>query len=233
MSIVYSLHKNHLLNSPEGSYRAIVHFKGAVNMEKVIDRMMEREPGITREVAAASVRLYHQTIYAYLLDGQKVVTPFGMVGVSVKGTFERQTDSFDHTRHSIEPTLTPGSELRRIIRDKSQAQQQEANSKLPNPIEYLDLASSQYDSLITPGRVAQLNGYRLKFDEADPAQGLFFIGADGSESRSSLIAKNTPRQLIFETPAGLAPGAYSLEIRSMTGGSRLRVGRLPAILTVA
>jgi hypothetical protein len=71
LSIVYSLHKNHLTNAPAGSYRAIVKFKGAVNMDKVLDRMMERDPGITREVAQAAIKLYHSTVYAYLLDGNK------------------------------------------------------------------------------------------------------------------------------------------------------------------
>lgn len=233
MSITYSLHKNHLPAAPEGSYRAIVHFKDTVNTDKLIDRMMEREPGITREVAEAAVKLYLNTIYAYVLDGHRVVTPFGVVGVSIKGNFTRQTDSFDSSRHSIEPTLTPGVELRRVVHDKAQPQQEEATIPQPNPIEYRDLASGEFDSVLTPGRVTEINGYRLKFDEADPTQGIFFIAADGSASRASLMVKNSPRQLIFEAPAGLTAGDYTVEVRSAMGNGHVRVGHLPATLTVA
>lgn len=233
MSITYSLHKNHLATAPEGSFRAIVQFKDTINTDKLIDRMMEREPGITREVAEAAVRLYHSTIYTYVLDGHRVVTPFGVVGVSVKGNFVRQTDSFDGSRHSIEPTLTPGVELRRMVHEKAQVQQEEASTRLPNPIEYRDLPSGEFDSTLTPGRVAEINGYRLKFDEADPTQGIFFIAADGSASRASLMVKNSPRQLLFEAPAGLASGEYTVEVRSSMGNGYVRVGHLPATLTVA
>lgn len=233
MSIVYSLHKNHLAAAPEGSYRAIVQFKDTVNMDKVLDRMMEREPGITREVAQAAIGLYHSAMYSYVLDGHKVVTPLGVVGVSIKGNFDRQTDSFDGSRHSIEPTISPGTDLRLIVHDKAQVQQEEANTPLPNPVEYRDLPSGQFDSVVTPGRVAEINGYRLKLDEADPTQGIFFIAADGSASRASLLVKNSPRQLIFEAPTNLTSGDYTVEVRSSMGNGHVRVGRLPATLTVA
>ncbi|NJN98782.1 MAG: hypothetical protein HC875_34160 [Anaerolineales bacterium] len=150
MSITYSLHKNPLTTAPEGSFRAVVHFKDTVNTDKLIDRMMEREPGITREVAEAAVKLYFNTIYAYVLDGHRVVTPFGVVGVSIKGNFTRQTDSFDSSRHSIEPTLSPGVELRRTVHEKAQVQQQEASTPQPNPIEYHDLPSGEYDHVLRP-----------------------------------------------------------------------------------
>ncbi len=61
--------------------------------------------------------------------------------------------------------------------------------------------------------MGQVNGHRLKFDQADPTQGVFFIAVDGSETRASLMVKNTARQLIFEAPAGLAAGDYTLEVR--------------------
>lgn len=233
MSITYTLHKNHLINAPEGAYRAVIQFNGTANLDKVLDRMMERGPSITREDAQAAIQLYHNTIYTFILDGYKVVTPLGIMGASVKGNFERQTDSFNSSRHSIEATLSPGAELRRTVREKGQAQQQEASTPMPNPLTYLDLPSGQVDTLITPGRVAQINGYRLKFDEADPTQGVYFIAANGTLARASLMVKNTPRELIFEVPGELDFGDYTLEVRSTMGNGHVRVGRLPATLTIA
>ena len=62
---------------------------------------------------------------------------------------------------------------------------------------------------MTPGGLAQLDGHRLKFDPADPAQGIFFVAADRRETRVEEIARNRPAELILRVPP-LAAGTYPL-----------------------
>ncbi|NJN98500.1 MAG: DUF4469 domain-containing protein [Anaerolineales bacterium] len=200
----------------------MVQFSNTISFEQIIDRLMERGPAITREDAIAVIRAYSQTIITLALEGNKVSTPLMSCGISIKGVFVSQTDTFNSSRHSIEATVNPGPEFKRLVREKGQVQQQEANKPQPNPLEYLDLGSGQRNGSISAGRVAQVNGHRLKFDQADPTQGIFFIAADGSESRASLMVKNTARQLIFEAPAALAAGDYTLEVRVNYGQGTLR-----------
>jgi hypothetical protein len=123
----------------------------------------------------AVIRAYSQTVITLALEGHKVSTPLVNCGISIKGVFVSQTDTFNSSRHSIEATVSPGPEFKRLVREKGQVQQQEANKPQPNPLEYLDLGSGQRNSGISAGRVAQVNGHRLKFDPADPSQGVFFI----------------------------------------------------------
>jgi hypothetical protein len=75
-------------------------------------------------------------------------------------------------------------------------------------------------------------GYRLKFDPADPTQGLFFIG-DSGDTRVDIVGKNTAVELMFLVPASLIPGNYTLELRTTMGNHTIRTGTLAASLTVA
>jgi hypothetical protein len=41
------------------------------------------------------------------------------------------------------------------------------------------------DSIATPGGLANLTGYRLKYDTEDDNQGLFFIAEDGTATKGA------------------------------------------------
>jgi hypothetical protein len=80
--------------------------------------------------------------------------------------------------------------------------------------------------------MGQITGYRLKFDPADPEQGIFFA-AGGSATRVEQTGKNSPSELMFLIPAELAPGEYRPELRSALHNGRLFTGILEELLTVA
>lgn len=65
--------------------------------------------------------------------------------------------------------------------------------------------------------MGRLTGYRLKFDPAEPAQGIFFVAASGKVTQTGVVGKDDPSKLmLFLVPASLKPGD-SLEIRSVMG----------------
>jgi hypothetical protein len=211
----------------------MVHYLGSADMERIIERMMQRGTGITREDAEAAISLYHSTIINEVLEGYQVVTPLATFGARIKGRFEHIEDNFSSSRHKIEAAVSSGNELRRAVRERAQVEQQEANTPLPKPEGFFDPVSGERNGQVQPGRVGQVSGRRLKFDPADPTQGIFFIATDGSATQATVLVMNTPRKLIFETPAGLAPGQYVLEVRAMVNGSgAVRRGRLVELLTV-
>lgn len=87
---------------------------------------------------------------------------------------------------------------------QAQVEKQEGGERLPRPLDYTDLNSGELNSQATPGGMAQVTGYRLKFDPADTSQGIFFV--NGSATRVSIVGKNNPSELMFLVPASLAPG---------------------------
>ena len=52
-------------------------------------------------------------------------------------------------------------------------------------------------------------------DAADAQQGVFFIAADGAETRAAMMMRNKPADLMFMVPA-LASGDYEIEVRTIT-----------------
>ena len=58
-------------------------------------------------------------------------------------------------------------------------------------------------------------GYRLKFEEADPEQGVFFVDEVNQETRVETVALNKLSQLTFIVPATLEPGqVYAVEVQN-------------------
>lgn len=115
-----------------------------------------------------------------------------------------------------------------------EVQKQESSDRSqPRPLNYTDLNSGEVNSVLTPGGMGRVTGYRLKFDPTDPEQGIFFMPAGESTSgQAAVIAKNGPSELIFLVPATLTKDDYTLEIRSTMGNGTVRTGVLADTLTV-
>lgn len=176
---------------------------------------------------------FFDAIAEYLIDGCRVVTRGGNFSMSIKGNFEGKTDSFSASRHRINVNINAGALLRRNVLSRIHIQKELSGPVRPELLEYTDWNSTERDSVLTPGGLGQIIGQNLKFDPADPEQGIFFIAEDGTASKVSVISHNTGGQLTFLVPAELAPGDYSLEVRANVSSGSLRTGTLEATLTVS
>lgn len=108
-------------------------------------------------------------------------------------------------------------------------------TSLPSPeiTQFVDFNSSESNAVLTPGGIARITGEELKFDQSQADEGVFFVAADGTETRVEVIASLTEGQLMFQVPA-LARGEYSVAVRRAYTSSRtLRRGQLDSTLTVA
>jgi hypothetical protein len=235
MTICYMLTENHLSGAPNDTYRAMVQSNGSVEMESVIDRMIERGSTITRADILAVQEEYQAAIASLLLEGFNVITPGVNYRVGLKGVFTSQTDGFDPSRHSLEASVSPGSQLRRAIRERAQVQKQEATKPRPNPLTYLDANTNESNTVLTPGGMGCLSGHRLKFDPDDINQGIFLTHLNNGNTpvRVEVVGKNSPSELMFMVPAGLPAGDYSLTVQAVFGQDGARAGMLEAVLTVA
>lgn len=232
MAVYYSLHPNNLTGEGE-VYRAVVQSSGTVNLESIIQRMVARGSTTTEADAYAALKDFFTIIQTLLLDGFRINTPMFNCGLTIKGNFNGPTDTFSPSRNWIEISITPGVDLRRITQGTVQTQKQLPGEARPRLIRFIDLNSGERNSKLTPGGMGQIMGDRLKFDPADPSQGIFFVGADNSESRVEVVGKNINAELMFLVPATLAAGDYNLIVRTMASQSTLRTGILEAALTVS
>ena len=80
--------------------------------------------------------------------------------------------------------------------------------------------------------MGEIEGRRLQFDRDDPAQGVYFVGEDGTATPAVVVGRNMPSELSFLVP-DLAPGVYTLQVRAVARrGTEVRTGKLKAPLTV-
>ncbi len=233
MTISYSLTRN-LLTNGANHYRAVVHFNESVELEDVIDRMIERGSTVTKADALAVLQEYHAAIANLVLQGFKVNTPGASYGASIKGNFTGQNDTFDPSRHHLDPSVSAGSDFRHAIREHGQVQKLEATSPSPNPTQYLDTNSGQSNTILTPGGMGHITGYRLKFDPADPNQGIFLTDTTNGNTpvRVEVVGKNLPSELMFLVPDTLTPGEYLLSVSALFGQNDVRAGTLKERLNV-
>ncbi len=233
MSINYSLYENSLTTDPN-DYTATVLAAGSVDLEGVIGRMIERGSTVSAADALAVLYDYHAALESLVLEGFKVITPGANYFVSVKGVFDGPSDTYNSAQHSIEPAVTSGKQYRRAIHENAKLTKVESSKPLPKLLTYTDFSSGQSDGKLTSGGMAQIVGHRLKFDPADKKQGIFFTpaAAGGTVARVEIVGKNKPGELMFMTPATLAPGEYTVSVRAAFG-KELRTGLLGSTLVVS
>ncbi|MCB0211833.1 MAG: DUF4469 domain-containing protein [Anaerolineae bacterium] len=238
MAIDYKLYE---YNLPSGAdYRAKVDHSGVIDLDGVIEEMTIHHTGISQAIMVAVFREFLKTLVYLLIRGNKVVTPFAVFSLTIKGPFTSPDDQFDRQRHRLEIAITPGDELESGFAGKARTQKKPVLLRYPTLNQCTDAATDTTDSL-TPGRMASLKGLYLKFDERDPSQGIFLTSVSDPDSLDPLgppvrvedIGHNKGRKLVFGVPPDLPPGLYRLEVRARFGKHTLRTGHLDKVLRVA
>jgi len=233
MSINYALFENNLTSDPN-DYAGRVQITASVDLDAIAQRMIDQGSTVTKADILAVLEDVIKATEGYLLEGYRV--NFGGLCdlyPRVKGVFNGITDTFDPSRHRVDVGASPGSRVRKTVRENATVTKDETIKPAPAPLEYVDLASGEINNTITSGTIGTINGHRLKFDAAQADEGIFLIfTADPTiEARVSAVQRNKPGQLVFLVPSVSPMTTYYLEVRARFG-TDLRIGRLDAILSV-
>jgi len=232
----YSLRENLLTPAPD-DYMAQVTDTRSYSLEEIIDLMMDKGSTLTRADVAATLQVYGEVCSSIVADGAALNTPLMNTALSITGVFNGANDSFDRKRHTVNLNMTAGTLLRDAVA-KVKTEKTEGASTDPYITEVTDIVSGKTNSTLTKGGVVQLTGSRLKFDQKDEAQGVFFVPETGNPVRASVIAENKPARLMAIIPADLVAGTYYIEVRTKIIGSSqksktLKTGKFDKPLTPA
>jgi len=233
MPINYALFENNLTTDP-ADYAAQVKITGSVDLEAIADRMIEQGSTVTKPDILAVLEDATKATESYLLEGYRV--QFGglfEMFPRLKGIFNGITDTFDPSRHHVDVGANPGARVRKKIRADATIEKQETILPAPSPIQYVDLESGDMNSTLTPGTIGTINGHRLKYDNTQADEGIYFIAeAGGANIKVTAVQKNKPGQLVFLVPT-LADGLYRLEVRAQFSiDGEVRTGALESLLLV-
>lgn len=230
----YALREN-LLTPDENDYMAQTADVRSFSLDEIIDLMMEKGSTLTKADIKAALQIYGEVVSALIKDGAAVNTPLMNTSLSISGVFNGATDSFDKKRHSVNLNLTAGPLLKDAAA-KIKCEKTEAADTNPYITEVTDLVSGKVNEVLTAGGIVQLVGSRLKFDQKDEAQGIFFVAETGEAIRATVIAENKPARLMAIIPADLPAGNRYVEVRTKytVGGKTLKkakIGRFTKPLT--
>ena len=232
----YCLRENLLTPAPD-DYMAQAADVRSYTLDEIIDLMMEKGTTLTRADVAATLQVYGEVISAIIKDGSAVNTPLMNTALSISGVFDGANDSFDKKRHTVNLNITAGTALKAAL-GKIKCEKTGTASTDPYINEVKDVVSGTINTTLTKGGVVQITGSRLKFDQKDTAQGIFFVPETGTPVRAAVIAENKPARLMAIIPADLEAGTYYIEVRTKIlegnkSGKTLKTGRFNKALTVA
>lgn len=231
-TIKYYLQPNPVTPDPNDQ-SARVQPKAILDNKMVAQKMVQRSSSYTLPVIEGVLSLYYEVASDEIADGNYINTPLVNMKPGINGVFASASDSFDPSRHVIKGTFMGGTLLNQKLR-LSQTEKMRQPLREPFILEYSDANSKTFNSIATPSGVATITGEELKFNPENAEEGVFFIAENGTETRVEAFAVRTEGQLIFNVPAGLTAGEYTLQVRRAYGvNNKLRTGELRDTLTVA
>ncbi len=232
-AIPYSLIDNKL--TPDSNdLRAQVHITATATIEDIASGVVRPGSTITQAEFVAMMEEFIAEVLRRVGRGESVVTDLITVRPTITGVWRDADDTFDPTRHHGHVRVSPGKRLRKLAEELRFEQVRATDQSAPAPARVEDFTTDEINGALTKGGVVRLTGVNLKFDLADPTQGLFLVKSTGAATRIEKVKTNKPSQQLFIVPATLGAGTYRLEVRSkIKGSTQLKTAALPASLTVA
>lgn len=231
MTLKFAIVQAKLANSPTG-YAARVLPAGTIDFEQLVEQVAGCNTSVSKSDVLGVIEDYHTVIENLLRLGFNVITPHVRYRSSIQGNFLDQGDAYDAARHRVRPRLSVGVRLLQSLANVD-VEKVPTVIAVPQPLTFVDVDSGARNTTVTPGRSGRLIGRNLRYDPADPHQGVFFLDANGKATRVEDLIWSMPKHLIFTIPP-LAAGKYKLEVRAILNDNHeLRTGLLPAVLTVS
>lgn len=230
MALRYGLILNHLTDDPD-DYMGLVTDNETITTEQIVEQMIGKGSTVTKAEALSVIEEFNYAVVDSIAKGNNVNTELFKVYPSLSGVFVNEHDVFDKKRHSIRLNLNAG---KRLAEAASNIELRKVEVTVPQPViqRFTDLKTKTINESFSPGQIASLKGALLKFDEEDTNQGVFFIAADGAETRVSNVVKNKPSELLFFVPESLTTGTFQIEVRTIFKNYKsMRVGRFLTDLT--
>lgn len=211
--------KYYLVENPlakeDSSFVALVSSPETKTLDHVLDIMIAEGTGLTRPQALAYFEKLTQTVLGFLKDGHCVSTPLFRVRPTISGLFINGDDSFDITRHKVNARFLPGDKLNKLTAD---FYMQKCDIQVFQPLlkKFTDAATSQIDTVATPGGIGTINGKHLFFDKDNLDLGVFFVPVNNPETaiRAMIYSRIFPKELSFCIPM-LEPGEYRVMVKTL------------------
>ena len=230
IKLQYFLQKCNIGNTK--SYYGQPEHRGSWDQERIIEEMMRRNSGTSRQMIIGVLNLLEEVVGEKLMEGYRINMDLVNMALVLKGTFEHEAERFDLEKHQVKLQATEGKGLKKLLRKFVPKRIGQDNSRMPVLLQFTDVATESRNTM-TPGSMGKLTGYHMKLNLQDPEQGLWLINDQNERIAITTLGQNHPKTLMFQLPGNLAPGEYRFEIRNqVTRRGRYQTNQLRYKVTV-
>jgi hypothetical protein len=233
MKIYYALHPN-LMTPDPNDCKANVVDRTVYTLDDLIKQMTAEGSILKPTECYAVIDSFLSRIGLNLAEGIGFSSEFFSLSIEMSGVFVNDKDKFDANRHQIYPNLRPGKAWKENLA-LAKVEKVVADENKPRPENIIDMKSKTSDQILSPGGMAELQGFMLKVDETASDEGIFILSEESkSEVKVNYLFQNYPKTIQFEIPDSLTAGTYKIEVRNRAhNGKGLRIGKMEQVLNVA
>ena len=148
------------------------------------------------------------------MQNDEFVSYVSQISPRVSGVRETENSPYDEKIHKRNVDMIPTSELRNVL-DAITVKVLGAKETTAKISAVTDTASGLTDGTLTIGDDILIEGEKLKVDEKDPLQGVFFVTEDGGEYKTERrLSLNKPTQILARVPANVPEGKVTVKVRT-------------------
>jgi len=188
---------------------------------------------------ATSMELLKNVALTELAKGASINFGLCHLSVGVSGVFIGDNARWDDNLHELTVRAVPTADVRNTIKAaKVNVRGMAATGSVINS--FVDVASGEVNSRLTPGGGANITGTKIKIEGDDASVGIYLINMTNNEELkipSTSILINDPSKISLVIPTMLKNNDYQLVIRTQHCGSgktlkEVRTASLDYILNV-
>ncbi len=136
----------------------------------------------------------------------------------VSGVWDNENSPYDEKIHKRTVDIIPTADFRNALEAISVKVigTKETTAKIAS---VTDTATGLTDGTLTIGDDVLIEGEKLKVDEKDPLQGVFFVSEEGTEhKRERRLSLNKPMQILARVPKNLIECKVTVKVRTKYSG---------------
>lgn len=226
------------LTEKEGDCTARPRINGTLYNADIARRIVEKRTEYRPETIENILTMADEEKSIGLASGMSVVDGVGQYLPQIKGVFDKPTDPFDPTKHTLFVAYTAGKMLRKKLKETVVVTNGQATV---GPVigGLTDSSTGKDDGTFTPGMPIVVGGNNIKITGKNEANGFYFLPAakGGEPVKATVIVHNNPSQLTVMVPANLPEGDYYISVTTQYAHSSTvkepRSYKYPVLLSTA
>ena len=209
------LRPNTLTKDNDRDCIADVHAHAATQRNEDIAEIITKERSEFRKETIINIlNMRDKAVKDIIQEGLSFMDGLVQISPRVSGVWETENSPYDEKVHKRTVDLVPTTDLRTAL-DAIGVKVLGAKEETARITEITDTATGLKDGTLTIGDDIIIEGSKIKVDETDPAQGVFFKAENGTEYKTNRrLSVNNPSQIIARVPKEVPEGKVEVMVRT-------------------